>query len=165
LSFASGTFDAVLCLDVLEHLQDDTKGAAEIARVLAPDGIAIVAVPAFQLLWGVTDEISHHYRRYTRPRARRLLQDAGLRVVRATYFNAILSPVIAVVRLAVRFLRLPLKSESKLENKLINALLYGIFRFESLVLPFVSFPFGVSVLLIARHPASRFEAGAPPSSL
>lgn len=49
---APSTFDAVICLDVLEHIPDDTKGITEIYRILKPDGIAIIFVPTFMFLWG-----------------------------------------------------------------------------------------------------------------
>jgi SAM-dependent methyltransferase len=149
LPYRSEAFDTVIALDVLEHLQDDHAGAKEIARVLSPSGVAIIAVPAFMFLWGITDEVSHHYRRYTRGEVVALIEGAGLHVRRATYFNTFLFPAIAAVRLAVRFCRIPMQSEGRIGSNVINEVLYGIFSVESQLLRYMQFPFGVSVLVIA----------------
>ncbi|MCK4553665.1 class I SAM-dependent methyltransferase, partial [Candidatus Parcubacteria bacterium] len=57
-------FDIVLALDLLEHIKDDNLAIQEIKRVVRKEGIIIIFVPAFKFLWGITDEISSHYRRY-----------------------------------------------------------------------------------------------------
>jgi 2-polyprenyl-3-methyl-5-hydroxy-6-metoxy-1,4-benzoquinol methylase len=151
LPYGDETFDTIVALDVLEHLQDDRAGAKELARVLSANGTAVIAVPAFMFLWGITDEVSHHYRRYTRKEIVALVEEAGLRVRHATYFNTLLFPAIAAVRLAVRFLRIPVESEGRIRSKIINEALYGIFSFESRLLTHIRFPFGVSVLVIASR--------------
>jgi len=43
--FASGSFDVVLCSHVLEHIQEDVVAMRELARIVAPGGLVIVAVP------------------------------------------------------------------------------------------------------------------------
>lgn len=55
LPFADESFDFVLATDVIEHVDDDPAAAREIARVLAPGGIALISVPAFPSLWGLQD--------------------------------------------------------------------------------------------------------------
>src|SRR5262245_30006808 len=47
----TGAFDVVFALDVLEHLADDRRAAAELARVLAPGGVLVATVPAWPALW------------------------------------------------------------------------------------------------------------------
>lgn len=89
---ATGSFDAVLALDVLEHLDDDTADLREAARLVKPGGLLLVTVPAFPSLWGGQDVVSHHRRRYTRPAPRQLFYRAGLPVPRATHFNTLLFP-------------------------------------------------------------------------
>ena len=102
LPFADGSFDAVLALDVLEHLDDDLAAARELRRVLAPGGAAIVTVPAFESLWSAHDEALDHRRRYRLPQIERVLRDAGLRVEHGSYYNFFLFPVVAGARLAER---------------------------------------------------------------
>src|SRR5262249_61416297 len=64
--FATGSFDLVLALDVLEHLDNDVSGLREAARLLKADGLLLVTVPAWPSLWGGQDIVSHHRRRYTK---------------------------------------------------------------------------------------------------
>ena len=150
LPFPDASFDIVVILDVLEHIEDDAAGCNEIKRVLKPGGHAIIAVPAFMFLWGVTDVLSHHYRRYTRPRLLRCVRASGLRVEYATYFNTFLFPAIAFVRLAVRVLSIPMRSEQNLESPFVNNILFHIFSLEARLIPYIRFPFGVSVLALVR---------------
>lgn len=149
LPYEEGTFDVVVILDVLEHIKDDSRGAREVARVLKPGGLAIIAVPAFMFLWGVTDEVSHHYRRYTRKEVKSLIHATGLRVEKSSYFNTFLFPAIAFVRIAVRLLGIKVESENTLGGKLTNSILHAVFYVESFFLKYFSFPFGVSVLILA----------------
>lgn len=149
LPYPDASFDAVTILDVLEHIKDDRATCTEILRVLKPGGIVIVMVPAFMFLWGITDTLSQHFRRYTRKEIQGKLKETGFKVQRATYFNTLLFPMIALVRLTVRFLKIPVTSESQMGKSLGNFLFYQIFRLEPFLLRFINFPFGVSILLIA----------------
>ena len=47
LPFADGTFDRVICSEVLEHIPDDEAAMAELSRVLAPGGTMAITVPRF----------------------------------------------------------------------------------------------------------------------
>ena len=149
LPFKDNTFDIAVILDVLEHLPDDKKGCEELYRVLAQGGSAVIAVPAFMFLWSVTDEVSNHYRRYTKKEIIACLKTAGFSIERATYFNTFLFLPILAVRSAVRLFRIPMKSENTVGGPLINTSLYSIFSAESKLLPYVNYPFGVSILIIA----------------
>jgi SAM-dependent methyltransferase len=66
LPFKNGTFDLVICGDVLEHIKNDTAAIREICRVLKKGGIALIMVPAFPLLYGPHDLSLGHYRRYSK---------------------------------------------------------------------------------------------------
>jgi ubiquinone/menaquinone biosynthesis C-methylase UbiE len=73
LPYRDGIFDAVLCLDVLEHCEADARAAAEVARVLKPGGVLIVTVPINPNRFDSLDEASGHIRRYTVDELIRLL--------------------------------------------------------------------------------------------
>ena len=96
-------------LDVIEHVDDDVAALRELRRVLCPGGRLLVAVPAFMFLWGKQDEVSHHRRRYTAGSLRAALAGAGFAVDRTSYFNTLLFPPVAAVRLGRRLLRRPAK--------------------------------------------------------
>jgi ubiquinone/menaquinone biosynthesis C-methylase UbiE len=151
LPFADASFDLVVALDVLEHLDDDDVAAQELARVLQARGALIVFVPAFMLLWGLQDEVSQHRRRYRRRQLQRLLQRAGFTIERSTYFNTLLFAPILAARLAMRQIKTPgLKSENQIGGPLSNHALAGIFALEAPIIRRMDLPLGVSLACIAR---------------
>jgi SAM-dependent methyltransferase len=98
LPLASGSMGAVTCLDVLEHLQDDGQAARELRRILWPDGVLVVAVPADPALWSAHDEAVNHLRRYTRETLDEVLTGAGLTVQRLWSWNVLMRPLAAIRR-------------------------------------------------------------------
>jgi SAM-dependent methyltransferase len=151
LPFAEAQFDLVLATDVIEHVDDDAKAAGELLRVLKPGGLALVTVPAFQTLWGRSDEIGQHKRRYRLASLRALLESAGFRIEKIYYFNYLLFPVILTVRRAMGFLKLRIETENDLNSPLLNRLLGGIFSLDVRTAPIIRPPFGVSILAACRR--------------
>jgi SAM-dependent methyltransferase len=139
-----------MCLDVLEHLQNDKAGARELTRVLRKGGRAVVTVPAYRFLWSVTDVLSHHFRRYSRSEITDALSD--FEIERITYFNTFLFPPIAAMRFLNRFIKTHDNEDSLVSGGFINTVLYTIFHLESILLRYMNFPFGVSILVVARRP-------------
>jgi SAM-dependent methyltransferase len=102
LPFGDQTFDLILATDVIEHLRDDGAALAEMRRVAAPGGRLLVTVPAYRWLWSEHDESHHHFRRYTLRRLSQELRSQAWEPLVATYFNALLLPPIAGVRMLGR---------------------------------------------------------------
>ena len=152
LPFRSGSFAWVAALDILEHL-DDEAAAPEIRRVLEPGGRALVTVPAFPSLWGPQDIAARHLRRYRRGQLERLLSGAGLEIVRRTYINSVLAIPIYVARRLITLSGHRIESENTLHPGWANPVLRRIFAAEAQVVPRLSLPFGVSLLLVVRRPA------------
>ena len=153
IPLASGRFDAVLALDVLEHLDDDVAGLREAGRLLKPGGLLLVTVPALPSLWGGQDVISHHRRRYTRSMLLDLFRCAGLRPPRVTYFNTLLFPPVASLRWARRALGTAAEPRSDFDGihpGLVNNLLESIFAAERYIISRVTLPVGVSLLATTR---------------
>lgn len=155
LPFADDTFGLVTLLDVIEHAPDDGPLLREARRVCRPDGLIVVTVPAYQWMWGPHDEISHHMRRYTRRTLDRSIEGAGLKRLRTTYFNTLLLPPIAAVRLLSRLLPAR-EARSDFDRPvgrlgaIANRILAAIFGAEAHLVPKAGLPFGVSVLTVAR---------------
>jgi SAM-dependent methyltransferase len=150
LPFPDGSFDMVTGLDVVEHLDDDIAGLREMRRVLSPNGRAVLFVPAFMFLWGVQDDISHHRRRYTLPELKQRLEEAGLVVERASYANITFFVPILIGRVLMRLTGWRPASENNITIGALNGLLGRILGAESWWLRRLSFPFGVSIICVAR---------------
>lgn len=156
IPFADQSFDFVLATDVIEHVDDDAVALKEVTRVLKPGGRALVAVPAFESLWGLQDIVAHHKRRY---RLRSLLEKmraAGLTPRRYYYFNYLLFAPIWLARRLIDLLNIKRNSEAEFNSPLINRCLSTVFRVDTVTAPLLRPPFGVSILVVAeRESAAR----------
>jgi len=142
-------FDLIAALDVIEHLKDDQGSVAALARLLAPSGKILATVPAHAWMWSGHDVAHHHQRRYSKRAFMDLFRQAGLRVARTSYFNSLLFPPIALVRLA----RLGHGGgDDAVPAGPLNELLTSIFAFERQLLRVCDLPFGVSLLVVAEKP-------------
>lgn len=83
-------FDTIVCVNVLEHIEDDAAALRGMAEVLAPaKGRLFLLVPAHPLLFGTPDLLAGHFRRYSRRGLVDRLRAAGFTVTRAAYFNGL----------------------------------------------------------------------------
>lgn len=85
-------FDTVVCLNVLEHVEDDRAGLRHIWSALEPGGRAIVLVPQDQSIYGSLDKVLGHYRRYSEEELRTRMEEAGFRVETVLHFNRATHP-------------------------------------------------------------------------
>jgi SAM-dependent methyltransferase len=143
------SFDLICAFDVIEHVEDDRAAVAALADRLAPGGFLVATVPAHTWMWSGHDVEHHHKRRYAMADFRRLFE--GLEPRRATWFNTLLFPPIAALRLLGRALGRE-GGDDGLPPAPINSLLRGVFAAEASLLRVTDLPFGVSILLIARKP-------------
>ncbi|HWG58342.1 MAG TPA: bifunctional glycosyltransferase/class I SAM-dependent methyltransferase [Candidatus Acidoferrales bacterium] len=81
------TFDTVVCLNVVEHLQDDVAALRNFHGTIEEGGRAIILVPNGPALYGSFDELLGHCRRYTRQQLAAVAEQAGFRVERMLSFN------------------------------------------------------------------------------
>lgn len=86
-SIPAASADAVVAVNVMEHVADDAAFLRHAARVLAPGGHVLVFVPALPALYGSLDEAFEHYRRYTRAGLVARLRETGLEPVSVRYLN------------------------------------------------------------------------------
>ena len=151
LPYDAESFDLVTGLDVVEHLDDDLAGLKEMRRVLRHEGLALLFVPAFMFLWGVQDDISNHRRRYTLKGLKRVVREAGFEIERATYVNISFFAPILLGRLFMRAARLRPESENNITIGFLNGVLGKFLGAESGPLRYLNFPFGVSIICVARR--------------
>src|SRR5262249_9324343 len=86
------SMDSVICLNVLEHVEDDMQGLRNILSVLKPGGRAIILVPHGQEIYGTLDIALGHYRRYSHAELQQKMEQAGFRVQQILDFNRISRP-------------------------------------------------------------------------
>ena len=151
LPYDDTSFDLATGLDVVEHLDDDLAGLKEMRRVLRPGGRALLFVPAFMFLWGVQDDISNHRRRYTLKQLKDVVRKAGFEVERATYVNLSFFTPIFLGRLLMRATGLRPESENNITIGFLNGILGKLLAAERGPLRYMNFPFGVSIICVARR--------------
>jgi len=99
LPFADGSFDVVICSEVLEHIKDNRTAVAELVRVLKPGGDLVVTVPRFgpeRVCWAISRayhrEPGGHIRIYKKGELMSLLEAAGARCWRIRYRHGLHAP-------------------------------------------------------------------------
>lgn len=144
------SIDAITALDVLEHIENDRAAVNEMARVLRPGGVAVITVPASMKLWSDWDVGLHHFRRYDRPQLCALFAEPAWEIVHVNYTNVLVYPAVWLVR---KWRRQNAGEAIRTEDRLLPRWLNGWLRamFVRMGRWKFSFPFGVSLLLVARR--------------
>lgn len=141
---ADNTYQSVVLVNVLEHIEDDVAALDGFYRILKPGGHLLLFVPALKFLYSDLDALVGHYRRYQRPELNERTANAGFEIVRSRYFD--------LIGVAPWWLL-----NTKMGATGFNPLLVGIYdavfaplsrALESLAPP----PFGKNILLVARRP-------------
>lgn len=154
LPFHGEAFDAIIALDIMEHVESDVAMAGEMHRVLRPGGVAIVNVPAHPFLWSEHDVALHHFRRYTRAGLLHVLHGARFSMIRFTYSIFLLFFPAVVYRLFsnLRPRRAGRTPSSHVVDTggLLNRLFHDIIRVESFLMKSCNMPMGLSLLAVVR---------------
>lgn len=155
LPFAPESFGLVAMLDVLEHVVAAERALAEARRVVRRGGHLVLTVPALGWLWSAWDVRVHHQRRYSAGSLAAVLDAAGFRVRRITYFNSLLLPVVAAVRLLPPVRRVARPADGNEfalgSSPWANRALVGVLAAEARLVRRVNLPVGVSLAAIARR--------------
>ncbi|OQX71686.1 hypothetical protein B6D52_00705 [Candidatus Parcubacteria bacterium 4484_255] len=149
MPFADNFFDITLVLDVLEHINDDSIAIKELKRVTKKNGLIFITVPAYQFLWSYHDVSHNHKRRYTIKTLKNKLRKNNLQVLKATYFNTFLFLPIVLIRF-IKKLSHSEKPDINRINPLLNTFLEFIFSCEKQLIKHINFPFGISLIIIAK---------------
>jgi 2-polyprenyl-3-methyl-5-hydroxy-6-metoxy-1,4-benzoquinol methylase len=147
-------FDVIGAYDVLEHIEEDQAVLAEMFRAVTPGGGIILTVPQHPFLWGPGDDYARHKRRYTRSDLVAKVRDAGFEVIRTTSCLSLLFPALLVSRLRDRRATGTFDPLAEFRlGPLLNRMLALISATERVMIKGgLSFPFGGSLLLVARRP-------------
>ncbi len=150
MPFADESFDVTTALDVIEHLDDDLAGLREMFRILKKGGKTLIFVPAFMWLWGVQDDVSNHRIRYTKKQIVERLQKAGFEIERATYANWTFFAPILGGRTLMKLTGIKPESENNVNVSALNGVFGKLFSAEKHWLKRANFPFGVSIVIVAK---------------
>lgn len=156
LPFKTASFDLVTSFDVLyeQGVQSDVASMGELFRVLRPDGLLLIRLPAYDWLRGQHDLTVHTARRYTVSRVKQLLGDNGFSILRASYANTFLFPLAVAKRLFERISApAPHTSDLSVKTGSFNGLLKNILGSEAVLIPFIGLPYGLSVIVLAKKPS------------
>jgi len=145
-----GSFDTIICLNVLEHIEDDRAALQRMHHLLKPGGCLALLVPAHPFLFNGLDEGLHHYRRYHKDGLSRLLSETGFRVRKIWYFNALGALGWFLNGNVLKKTLLP-SGQMKLFDLLVPLL-----KLERLI----PLPFGISVIALAESIPAETEDSA-----
>lgn len=145
-SFRPGkSYDLLLMLDVLEHLDDAPQALACAHDLLESQGALLLTVPAFQAIWTNHDVLNQHRTRYRRKTLFPLLRNAGFSILESEYWFQWAYPVKFAAGLFEK-VRHSQPSLPQIPPKWINRLLYGMSRLEQETLGASGIPFGSTLM-------------------
>jgi len=145
LHFKDQHLDTAVCLNVLEHIEDDVRALENMRDALAPGARICLLVPVNRWLYGPMDAVDHHYRRYTKRELNGKLARANLTVESQRYFNVL---GIAAWFVTNKILRRSLAAP--VQYSAYDRLVPFLSRVEKLIPP----PAGLSLVTICRTPAA-----------
>ena len=134
-------FDTVVCINVLEHIEDDKKAIRNMYDLLVPGGRLCIFVPAMNSLYGAMDKDLDHYRRYNKKELYNLVTVPGFKVIKLNYSN-----LIGIFGWYVNAVLLKRSKFSILQPLIFDKIVPLIEMLERKIPP----PFGMSLLLIGE---------------
>jgi SAM-dependent methyltransferase len=150
MPLGDATLGGYLSLDVICHGGVDPERAAQEARrCLKPGAIALFNLPAYGWMLSAHDRRVHNVRRFTRGQARALLAGHGFKILKATYWNTLLFPLMLLHRLTERA---DADSDVRDFPRWLDALFSAALAVERAVIARgLSLPFGGSLLIVAAR--------------
>ncbi len=140
---AGRTFDTIVCMNVLEHIEDDQKTLDNFISLLRPGGRLILVVPAYQCLFNPLDSHDGHFRRYEKAELLSKMSAAGFSVIHQSRFN-----LFGILGWFVNGTLLRRKDLPTGQMGLFNKVAPLLFWLESLTGP----PAGLSLLAVGAKP-------------
>jgi SAM-dependent methyltransferase len=152
MGFKNNTFDVIIASAILEHIADDNQAMQEWQRVLKTGGDLIVFVPAFPSLWSDHDVVNRHFRRYRKRELVSLIQKNGFYIIKSSFWNFLLFSPVFVFRHYKKIFQKKSVPQGEFFNpgRFGNSLLSILLSLENVFLKYFSFPWGVSLFVIAR---------------
>jgi SAM-dependent methyltransferase len=150
------SFDGLVLLNVLEHIEDDVAAVRQVSRILKPGGVAVIEVPAGPGLYDVYDRELMHFRRYRMEDLLKKLRAAGFEITGKSHLGFFLFPGFWFVK---KKNQKYLNAEPELRREVVrqsirshrsSPLMHAIMRLESKLRRFIYYPFGIRCLVTCR---------------
>lgn len=138
--FKDKTFDNIVCLNVLEHIENERKALQNLYKLLKRGGVLILLVPSHPTLYGEIDRSIGHFRRYDKEKLIKQLTSVEFKVLEGRRINLLGG---LGWWISGRILKDNIVREGRI--KVFNLIAPLVLSFESIFEP----PFGTSVLIIA----------------
>jgi SAM-dependent methyltransferase len=153
--------DAVVLLNVLEHIEDDAAAIGHLFRILKPGGVAVIEIPAGPGLYDVYDKQLMHFRRYRRKDAVSLFENAGFHTLKASHLGFFVYPAFWAVKKKNRLFAKEQHAAEVVAKDIKSSgsskLLSSMLNLELKLGEKMSFPVGIRCLLTCRKPASASD--------
>jgi SAM-dependent methyltransferase len=152
LSKNVGKFDLITIFDVLYHknISSPENVINSCSKLLNRGGYILITDSAFKFLAGSHDIALGGSRRFTIPEIETMLKKSKFKIIRSSYMYFFISPLILIKRLLLDKLHLTKGSDVKAVSPIFNYLLKILLRIEAFSLRWISFPFGSSLIVLAK---------------
>ncbi|MFZ5736407.1 class I SAM-dependent methyltransferase [Rhodopseudomonas palustris] len=155
----SEQYDAMVLLNVLEHIEDDRSAVRHIERMLKPGGTVVIEVPGGPELYDDYDKQLQHFRRYTLQGICDVVESAGLVVERRNYLGALIYPPFYLAKKLAQSRPKPAAEREAHVAKAIsntsrfNPIGEAVMSLERALGRVVQYPRGIRCVVTARKPA------------
>ncbi|MEK7597171.1 MAG: methyltransferase domain-containing protein [Patescibacteria group bacterium] len=144
----SSHFDQVVCLDVIEHIENDTAAIKYIYKLVKPGGKLFLTVPALSYLYGPKDKDVGHYRRYNKQELYTKISDAGFKITKVRYWNLL---GILPTFIAVKLFRKRVSENFRYSNSLAKTVLQKLLKMWFLLIENKIEPLiGLTLFVVAK---------------
>lgn len=156
LGFKDKSFDIVLMLDLLEHLEKDKKAIEEAFRVMKDGAYLIITVPAMPFLFGPFDKLVHHHRRYSKKILNNLL-NRRFEIKKITFWNFFLFIPSSTIKLTKKFFSSKKETSDMVRlPSIVNGLFFSLLQVENtLIENGINLPFGTSLVVLCKKRESN----------
>jgi len=155
--FKESSFDLITCFDVIYHRDvNDELAIQNFKKYLRNGGCLLLTVPAYSFLYSKHDEVVHTNKRYTKKQIKILLEKNGFEIIKISYAVSLLFPFALIKRILDKLFFTNKNdnkehNEVKMPSKRINQIFLSVMRFENFLLKYISLPFGLSVIVLAKN--------------
>lgn len=145
--------DAMVMLNVLEHIEDDVLALQQAFRILKPGGLLVLEVPAGPHLYDFYDEQLRHFRRYTSQELKDKCTKANFNIIKASHLGFFIYPPFAMVKRRNQQLAINKAQKTHLTTQNIkttqsNKILQGLLAIEERMDVWFNYPLGVRCTMV-----------------